>query len=207
MIYERLLKGLAYSAEQAWNMPEGRYEIDGCSVLRTKKIVIVREQVDSRWNIVAFPRVEHFTTFKNAVVAFCASDYPGQHQDNNPAAIGTIALTDLSQIAGHQAMVLDYAQAHFRVGSETWKIPRNLATYYGGWRYRCLKEAFRLCEEKDSELRIIRIYWEFIQEASGGSSQNKNQFIVDLTKAMASTGFALEQTERYIRIFRSRRRS
>lgn len=149
----------------AWEeAPDGHSEFQEWRIHKDKKMITVsptqihdlRESA-SRIRIVVFPRLKHLNEFKKASMAVS----PAGPAKSNPGAVGSIGI----QLDARGPDTLEYAQAHFMTKGNTklvdpaYGLERGLATRYGGWRRRALREAYFDC------IRIqegaSRAFWAF----------------------------------------------
>lgn len=200
------LTGLAFQAKAAWAMPLGRHELEGWFDLKPAPVIATRHQklvVISQsegmgyYRIVAYPDPEHFELFADKVARFRMIHSVGSHQDTNPSGIGTVLLWEddpekvyrrpKSSIKGKTYFIMQYAQAHFRVGQAHWQVPRSIATHYGGWRVHCLEEAIQLGREKPALISIPRLrLWSQERILPPLDSPERNQLLLDIEKAASN---------------------
>lgn len=165
---------------QSWeSMKPGERKVtdDGHGIVRLKKMVLVvpclseafggvRAELPHELRIIAFPKPDHFETFK---VASRGVRRTGP-AELNQAGIGTLRLIR----SKGRRMVIDFAQAHFRT-RDSHSLPRNvlprgLATHYGGWRKHALREALRIAKEHKFSIAVRR-YESFLASARITSPQ------------------------------------
>jgi hypothetical protein len=143
-------------ARRAALFPDGSHDIlvipdcpnltEKCRVYKdSKMVVIVYPFLERNWEIVAFPcKKNDRKLFKQNSEKMAENEKYGISQtiQNNPEAVGSLIL---GNIPDQDILYLITAQAHYQ--GNKYLITRNIATYYNGWRYRCLKAAIILSHE------------------------------------------------------------
>ena len=147
----RYVHGLLPIAEEAWKSPkQGAFEVGGKKVFKNKKMVIIISDYFPFVHITAFPKPEHSETLMKS----SGSTKGGGPARDNPGAIGTIRIVGSEGWTGVEPneMRLDWAQSHYKTGEGG--LPRNLASFYGGWREQCLKAAVQYAHSTGRPLVI-----------------------------------------------------
>lgn len=195
-VLEKRRQPTKYMRDRRTNLYPGIYRVS-----RDKKMTIITQREPSRDGyediiIVAYPWVgEDFEKFKeNLTPTVRLFGGPGRQ---NPGGIGTMHLGK-----GPGIFTLLYAQPHFeterlhpikaRSGvmlEPHGGLPRNLASKYGGWRYRCLREAVHIAVEEEATLQIGRDW-------QGKILSKKNNFSTDLHKACTELGLTPAHDEK-----------
>ncbi|MFH0836248.1 MAG: hypothetical protein V1834_03735, partial [Candidatus Micrarchaeota archaeon] len=107
------------AAKKAWaSKKSGVLEFDDLRVVKKSKMLLVMpddEEVVRRNSaiIVAFPKLEHFDSFKDAMRVV----KEGGPADDNPFAVGTVfVVPDAKGPDGDIGLKLGFTQAHYKVG-------------------------------------------------------------------------------------------
>ena len=167
---------LSELAEVAWHHPAtGKaFTIKGHAAFKDGKMVVLTKPLSAskRAGVLfyAFPKTEHADSFAEATSGVLARS----HLKEGRGAVGSASLYRFDD-----AFVLDFIQSHFiaeqtpEVGkklSPTKKQPpkpdllrdgkevflsRSLATKYGGWRVRCLKQAILYAHSKGCDFHVF----------------------------------------------------
>ncbi len=133
--------------------PVKKGELNEYRAVKTGKMLILHAETPSTKNLiaVAFPKMEHMELFRDAAKEVKKGG-PAQF---NPGAIGTV---NLKFLKGTNPPVYErnYAQAHFMTkGNPGLKnrergLERKWATYYGGWRVRCIGQLMQEIQKRNS---------------------------------------------------------
>ena len=151
--------------QSAWKLPDGRHSDMSSTTIKDSKMVILAEEKNT-WSskeggeslsasIVAYPKLEHFDDFlkASAGVRVIGPSFW------NPGAVGTIYLKERME---PNLLYVSYVQSHFKTGVDGGKLlSRSLATKYGGWRKRCLKEAILFAHKSGKDLVFSEELFDF----------------------------------------------
>ncbi|MFH1696619.1 MAG: hypothetical protein ABH854_01795 [Candidatus Diapherotrites archaeon] len=177
------------------NAHEGSHPA-GYKIIKDKKmVVVVQTGGSSSWEhikFVAYPKLEHIEIFRKAAKGV----REGGEAEINPGAIGTLQIYRVGEKNRGPKDVhihLDYSQSHFAAGEGKGMLPRSLATKYGGWRERCLREAVKFALENGGRLNI------------SGEVRNKGDFKETLHKVCLEMGLRPVKTEYGYEYWKGRR--
>jgi len=169
---------------KAWTLNHGVHRIGRYRVFRDHKMVTVTEAADSPeelrdrydFDAVVFPvGDEHLKAFKHAARGVKA--FGPAHM--NPGGVGTLTAS-LSSFRG--AFTLNVQQSHFKTrrpedSSRSKRLDRSLATRYGGWRQRALREMINVMGKHGQTLRIPA---RLLVSRAKGEPPKKTQFAHDV---------------------------
>ncbi len=159
-----------------------------CTVVKHSKIILVisnlkkKESRQGGTQIVAFPKPQHTVDFEKAN-RLVRGKGPAQRLR------GTIGSVVMHRTYYHpnQHFTIRYVQSHFTTGKEN--LPRGLATYYGGWRKRALREVFRMAKNENA---IILVGFDTIRR---GNYKVHGQLIKELTDLAAEQGVVVRESK------------
>ncbi|MFH1224221.1 MAG: hypothetical protein V1676_00275 [Candidatus Diapherotrites archaeon] len=119
-------------------------------VRRDAKMVLVAENAGyGTIRIVAFPKMNDWRTFERAEKIL---------EDKGPASLNRGGIGTIELVKRSKYLMLSYSQNQFITGhgEEAGKhtVPRGKAAQYLGWRYRALREAVLIANEKGVPLYI-----------------------------------------------------
>ncbi len=189
-------------ARKAWGeLSDGAHEdFEGHRVVKTRKYVLVMPKLD-QWpqdgkagnerliRVAVYPKPEHIDQF----LAAKANLRAGGPSDSRPGAVGSIALL----VRSNGELSLSNAQAHFKIGAEPGFIHRDLADYYGGWRFYALKKAVQIAKLRGSDMEIETSHVYRRPSTLGGS---RSAFHEDLLKIARETGTKLKAGVQFYRL-------
>lgn len=144
--------------EEAHARAEGTHHIGDYHVIKDKKLMLIGPKeptLGKEFAIIAFPKKEDIARFKEAMGSMVRKG----PADYNPGAIGTLMIKRPTE--PHSPLEFVFMQSHFKTGGAkgyrgevATPLPRALATKYGGWRVRALKQAAEIAADHGTEFEV-----------------------------------------------------